>query len=55
MTTRELIQWFADQDVVALAAMAVSVGVFVLFMVRVPSGMVPTVREVGAAENAAKS
>jgi hypothetical protein len=48
MTGRELVQWFADQDVAALAAMAVSVGVFVLFMVRVPSGMVPAVREMGA-------
>lgn len=45
MTVRELVRWFADQDVAALVAMAVSVGVFVLFMVRVPNGLAPAVRE----------
>ncbi len=54
MTVRELVRWFAYQDVAALAAMAVAVGVFVLFMVRVPSGMVPAVRETGATEKAAR-
>ena len=54
MTGRELVQWLADQDVVALAAMAVSVGVFLLFMVRVPSGVVPMVRETGTTQKAAK-
>lgn len=50
MTVWELVRWFADQDGAALAAMAASVGVFVLFMVRVPSGMVPAVRETGTTQ-----
>lgn len=54
MTGRELVQWLADQDVAALAAMAVSAGVLLLFMVGVPSGVVPAVRETGATEKAAK-
>ncbi|MCR6631028.1 MAG: hypothetical protein NVV74_13830 [Magnetospirillum sp.] len=54
MTARDFVQWFADQDVAALAAMAVSVGVFVLFMVRVPSGIAPAAREAGAADKPAK-
>lgn len=54
MTVRELVRWFADQDVAEFAAMAVSVGVFVLFMVRVPSGTVPALRETGATEKAAR-
>jgi len=54
MTVWELVRWFADQDGAALAAMAASVGVFVLFMVRVPSGVVPAVRETGTTQKAAR-
>lgn len=54
MTTGELGRWFAGQDLIALGAMVISVGVFALFMFRVPSGIAPATRATGVTTKPAK-